>query len=554
MARASASRRAAGQTAPAVPPAITHGRSAGAPLAATAGVSSSATSARSSRRSDRVIGSPATIVRHSRAAPSGNESVHGDASVVDERDLEAATAEVEGEPRARWQRDARADPRDRAPRLLVAGEDVDRHPERAAERLGDPGKVRGVAERRGRDREHALGAGAFRDVAEPGHDLERAVEHLVGHASGRGDVGAEVEDHPVAQDVGQRAVGVGVGHEELERRAPEIEHRAPHRLGARTRAHQNRAFGSRSDSHAGRHDTRRASRSAAARAASHPAAAAADGSSPSNPRNHAWARTASCCAPEHILQTRRPPDEPAPARAGDRREDLRRVPRAFRLDPQVVELLVGRRLGQVAHGVAERAPSRTHHVARLDRPRRGRRLLQEEVELVEEVAEPRRSHVGANPAVGRTPLRPQRREQRGRPGQQADRAGRRPRGGRAPSAHRRRAPCRGRRRATPARRAGTARARCGRPGRGCWIGAAARRCARDGSSPARRPREVRAGRGGLRSTAGTPDRSLRERRAGARGDRSSARVWLGIHRHVGTYTVAEDASARRVTPGYPTNL
>ena len=406
------------QTAPAVPPAITHGTSA-------------RRAARRHRRGQQLRHERAELPAlrpghriagdHRSPQPRGPERERigpGDASVVDERDLETATAEVEGEPRAGWQRDARTDPRDRAPRLLVAGEDVDRHPERAAERLGDPGKVRRVTERRGRDREHPLGAGAFRDVAEPGDDLEGAVEHLVRHTSGRGDVGAEVEDHPVAQDVGQRAVGVGIGDQELERRAPEVEHRAPHGLGARTRAHQNRAFGRRRDSHAGRHDTRRASRSAAARAASHPAGGGhrrVVALEPEEP--HVRTHRVVLCA-EHILQTRRPPDEPAPSRAGDRREDLRGVARAFRLDPQVVELLVGRRLGQVAHRVAERAPSRTHHDASFDRPRRGRRLLQEEVELVEEVAEPRRSHVSANPAVGPTPLRPQRREQRGRPGQQ----------------------------------------------------------------------------------------------------------------------------------------
>ena len=65
--------------------------------------------------------------------------------------------------------------------------------------------------------------------------LQRTVQQLVGDPPGRGDLGAEVEDHAIAQDVRQRAVGRGVGDQQLERRAAEVQDGAPHDYAIRSR-------------------------------------------------------------------------------------------------------------------------------------------------------------------------------------------------------------------------------------------------------------------------------------------------------------------------------
>ena len=92
---------------------------------------------------------------------------------------------------------------------------------------------------------------------------------------------------------------------------------------------------------------------------------------------------------EGVLHHGRPPDEPGAARTGDRREELGRVARPLRLDTQIVELLVRRWVVEAPNGLTHRSPRRPEHIARLERAGRGRRLLHEQVELVDQVAEPR---------------------------------------------------------------------------------------------------------------------------------------------------------------------
>ena len=178
------------------------------------------------------LGSRHRVVLHHRAGKTRGAQREGvrpsDGLALHERDLQAATAQVERDPRLIGQCDARADARHRALDLLVPTQDADRHAERPAERLGQPRLIGGVAERGGRHGPDRLRPCPLRDVAEPRDGVQRPVEQIVGHPAARGDLGTQVEDHPIAQDVRERTLRRRIGDEQLERRAAEVEDGAPH--------------------------------------------------------------------------------------------------------------------------------------------------------------------------------------------------------------------------------------------------------------------------------------------------------------------------------------
>ena len=160
---------------------------------------------------------------------------------VADHDLDAAAADVDARARAR----ARAPGSTRTARedeagLLEPADDLHLHSGLGLDAVDQLAAVRGGADRARGLRDHLLGAEGVGELAEPAHARDRAVAGGQRDPVLPRDLVAEAEHVLLAGDGLERAVGVHVGDEQVERVGAEVERRDAHVASsvtsARTRA------------------------------------------------------------------------------------------------------------------------------------------------------------------------------------------------------------------------------------------------------------------------------------------------------------------------------
>ena len=155
----------------------------------------------------------------------------GQAALVADHELEAPAPEVEGQRRPGVDDHAGPDRGEDQPRLLLAADHVDADARLAFDVVDDRGRVVRLAQGAGRAGDDLVGVDRLGQGPEPADHLDRPGRRLFADPAADGDDVGEAKDLLFPHQRLEGAVGMGVGDEEVEGVAPEVESGDPHASG-----------------------------------------------------------------------------------------------------------------------------------------------------------------------------------------------------------------------------------------------------------------------------------------------------------------------------------